>query len=62
MKHPNGDCSLSATPVMGQEGDNADYSKYTPGGKVELYINAGTKAVEFFEQGKEYYVDFTPAS
>lgn len=61
VRYDNGDCVLKATPVMGNEGDNADYSKYTPNGSIELHISAGTKAVEFFEAGKSYYVDFTPA-
>ena len=56
-----GQSVMKATPVTGSAGDNADYSKYTPSGAISLNISDETKAATFFEVGKEYYVDFTPA-
>ena len=53
---------MSAMPVCGTTGENADYSKYTPSGSIELTIDATTKAATFFAVGKEYYVDFSPAT
>ncbi|AID18334.1 hypothetical protein PPF1_21 [Rhizobium phage vB_RleM_PPF1] len=47
-------------PVYEQEGANKQWSKATPSGKIEMFIT-NPAAVEWFEQGKQYYVDFTPA-
>jgi len=50
-------------PVFGSYGDgkeNESWSKYTPSGKLEMSVtNPG--AIEQFEIGKAYYLDFTPA-
>lgn len=40
--------------------ENKSWSKYTPSGEVRLFIT-NPPAIEFFEPGKSYYVDFTPA-
>lgn len=56
-----GQSTLKATPVSGTQGENADYSKYTPSGLITLNISDETKAATYFEVGKEYYVDFTAA-
>jgi len=46
--------------ISGSE-ENKSFSKYTPSGAVNLNISYETMASEFFEEGKEYYLDFTPA-
>ncbi|MEL6259274.1 MAG: hypothetical protein AAFQ67_09475 [Pseudomonadota bacterium] len=48
-------------PVMddGRE-DNATWSKYTPGGEISLWIT-NPAAIEAFELGRAYFIDFTPA-
>jgi hypothetical protein len=50
--------TLTMAPVYDDK--NKDWSKATPQGKIEMSItNPG--AIEQFELGKQYYVDFTPA-
>ena len=44
--------------VYGTEGENADYSKATPNGQLNITIDKETKASEFFERGKDYYLTF----
>lgn len=43
------------SPVFGDE--NADWSKYTPQGEIKMMIS-NPKAIEQFELGGEYFVDF----
>lgn len=40
--------------------ENKSFSKYTPSGIINMIISYDTPAVDAFESGKEYYVDFTP--
>jgi hypothetical protein len=40
--------------------ENARFTKATPWGQIKLGID-NPAALERFEVGKEYYVDFTPA-
>ena len=40
--------------------ENMDFNKYTPSGSFEMYVD-NPKAKDFFEVGKEYYLDFTEA-
>lgn len=50
-------------PVFGSYGDGKDnesWSKYTPSGKIEMSIT-NPKAIDAFEPGKAYFIDFTPA-
>jgi len=49
---------LSAVTAEGQ-GENSDYSKWTPMADLSMIIDNGTPARDFFEEGKDYYVDFT---
>lgn len=49
------------TAVYGKEGENADYSKATPSGTLQINIDKDTKAADFFTPLKDYYMDFTPA-
>lgn len=51
--------SANLTAVYGKEGENADYSKYTPFGSLAITIDKDTKASEFFEPLKDYWLDFT---
>lgn len=41
--------------------ENKSFSKYTPAANLTMTISYETPAVNFFEQGKEYYLDFTAA-
>ena len=50
--------SVRLQPVMGP--GNESWSKYTPGGSIEMTIN-NPEALEQFKLGAEYFVDFTPA-
>lgn len=42
------------------ESENGQFWKATPNGQISLYINNPAGA-GIFEQGKDYYVDLTPA-
>lgn len=50
---------VSFYPVINGSEENKSFSKYTPGGRLELSISYETQASNFFKQGKEYYLDFT---
>ena len=51
---------VTLTPINGPVGsDNAQWSKYTPSGSINMSITA-EGAVGCFEPGKVYFVDFTP--
>ena len=47
--------------VYDSKGENADFSKATPAGSLSLVIDNETPAVEYFEQGKNYYLTFEVA-
>lgn len=47
--------------VYGTAEENADFTKYTPNGTIEVNITNDAPASRAFEPGKNYYVDFTPA-
>jgi hypothetical protein len=53
--------SISFSPVTTGSEENKSFSKYTPSGSVHLNISYETEASNFFEEGKEYYLDFTKA-
>lgn len=46
-------------PVYSGSDENKQFFEATPGGQVSLNI-LNESALAQFEQGKEYYVDFTP--
>ena len=53
--------TVTMQPVYaGIDGENADWSKYTPSGKIEMCVT-NPDAIEAFELGASYFVDFTPA-
>jgi hypothetical protein len=57
----DGSATITLAPVVGGSSENDSFYKYTPGGSISLStINAA--AARQFQSGKEYYVDFTPAS
>jgi hypothetical protein len=47
-------------PDESKDSENARFTKATPWGEIRLGID-NPAALEQFEAGKEYYVDFTPA-
>lgn len=57
----SGSKSVSFTPVIGGSDENKSFAKYTPSGGAHLNISYETDAANFFEQGKEYYLDFSEA-
>ena len=48
-------------PDESRDAENARFTKATPWGEIRLGID-NPAALEQFEAGQEYYVDFTPAS
>lgn len=53
--------NIALMPVTTGSEENKSFSKYTPAGNVQLCISYETEASNFFEEGKEYYLDFTAA-
>jgi hypothetical protein len=50
----------AVTGKPGEMSENANFNKATPSAELKITIdNPG--AIGFFEPGKEYYADFTPA-
>lgn len=57
---PNGVCSeIRMMPVFGDSPENRTWSQYTPSGECRMVIT-NPSAVDAFELGMEYFVDFTP--
>lgn len=52
--------TIHMSPVTDDTPENKTWSKYTPGGQLQMCISNPT-AFEQFEQGKEYYIDISPA-
>lgn len=52
---------VALMPVTTGSEENKSFSKYTPAGNVQLSISYETEASNFFEEGQEYYLDFTLA-
>ncbi len=48
-------------PVTSGSEENKSFAKYTPSGQIQMNISEDTLAYDFFEQGKEYYIDFSKA-
>lgn len=51
---------IQMSPVSGGSEENEKFFASTPGGVLTL-TTVNKDAAAMFEQGKEYYVDFTPA-
>jgi hypothetical protein len=61
MSDPKEVCAqVSFMPVYNNAPENASWSKWTPGGLIQMTITNPT-AIERFELGKAYFVDFTSA-
>lgn len=65
--HNNADvfCDVRLAPCYGtypggDSEENKSFAKYTPNGEISLGIT-NPNAIEFFELGKAYYIDFSPA-
>lgn len=52
-----GQQTVKFSAVTNSQGENADFSKYTPFGQLNMSITEGTKAHDHFKPGKEYYLD-----
>ena len=52
--------TVRLVPVMNASEENKAFFAATPSGSIELGI-LNPSAAEWFEVGKEYYIDFTPA-
>lgn len=52
--------TVTLAPVYGDNAENADWSKYTPSGKIEMCIT-NPAAIEQFELGSEYLITFEKA-
>lgn len=50
--------SVKMQAIYGKEGENADYSKATPYGNLEIGVDKDTPAADFFQPQKEYYLTF----
>ncbi|MFP9114334.1 hypothetical protein ACLI1A_10350 [Flavobacterium sp. RHBU_3] len=56
----NKTAQLSAVYSHGSD-ENADFTKLTPAGKIEITIDKDAPASEYFKPGKEYYLVFDEA-
>lgn len=63
VKHYEDVSEVRLTPVYDEdpESENGKFFKYTPGGEIEMHV-VNPETANLFEPGKEYYIDFTPAS
>lgn len=52
--------SVHFSPVYSGSEENQKFFQATPGGQIAFYT-VNQSALDQFEQGKEYYVDFSPA-
>lgn len=58
---PNGVCAeVRLMPVYNDGPENKTWSQYTPNGECRMTIT-NPSAIDSFEVGKSYYLDFTPA-
>jgi hypothetical protein len=52
---------LSAVYSSDPASENKAFTDATPSGQISIVIAPGKPALEAFEMGQEFYVDFTPA-
>jgi len=52
--------TIHMSPVTADTPENKAWSKYTPGGLLQMHIS-NPAAFGVFEQGKEYYLDIKAA-
>jgi hypothetical protein len=53
--------TVKLEPVYSGSQENEQFYKWTPGGQIVL-STINESALNQFEPGREYYVDFTPAT
>ncbi len=53
--------SAKLRAVYGTEGENADFTKYTPNGELSINFTEEAPANDFFEPGNYYYLTFEKA-
>jgi hypothetical protein len=61
ITHTTYGSTISLQPVVSGSKENESFYKATPGGKIEL-STINPDAAKQFAPGKEFYIDFTPAS
>jgi hypothetical protein len=44
--------------IYGKDGENAQFSKATPSGTLEILVDEATAAFDEWQPGKEYYLNF----
>ena len=49
---------IIASAIYGHEGENADFTKYTPSGKLEMLVTNEAPASEYMRPGDEFYLTF----
>lgn len=52
--------TIHMSPVTADTPENKTWSKYTPGGQLQMVVS-NPAAFDLFEQGKEYYIDIQAA-
>lgn len=61
-KQPENDHgTVKLSPVIGGSSENDEFYRWTPSGSIELSTINET-ALAQFEEGKEFFVGFTPAT
>lgn len=60
--NPDNICAEIRLQAAYGDGDEANksWSKWTPSGELRMFVT-NPSAIAEFEQGKSYYLDFTPA-
>jgi len=61
MKQNTWSNTVEFSAVTGCNGENQDFNDATPSGSLSIEIHGDVPAANFFEIGKDYYLDFTPA-
>lgn len=54
----NGSKTAKLRAVSGKEGDNSDFTKFTPNGEISVNITNDAPADGVFVPGENYYVTF----
>ena len=52
---------FSAVHFLETEGENKDFTEATPYGELKIQIERTAPAANYFEVGKNYYLDFSKA-
>ena len=60
QKHEDGAVTVNMMAVTEGSEENESFSEYTPSGNLDIHISKG-EAKELFEEGQDYYLDFTKA-